>query len=57
MKVTKKIRQKHGGWKTTRMPFVYTEKSTEKEKAVSKAVHGAFKKSKNHNHKRLRFKV
>lgn len=57
MKVTKKIRQKHGGWKTKRMPFVYTEKSTEKEKAVSKAVHGAFKKSKNHNHKRLRFKV
>lgn len=53
--VCKKIRQRHGGWKSSRMPDVYTEVSKANEKAVSKAIHKAMQKSKKNRHKKVHF--
>ena len=55
--VSKKIRQSHGGWKSKRMLQVYTELSTSKEKAVSKAIHRAMKKSRECKAKKVQFRI
>jgi hypothetical protein len=55
--VSKKIRQSHGGWKSKRMLQVYTELSTSKEKAVSKAIHRAMKKSRACKAKKVQFRI
>ena len=57
MKVQKRIRKKHGGWKTEKTVGVYTELSSWKEKAVSRAIHKAMKKSRKNRDKKLRFSV
>ena len=57
MRVSTKIRKQHGGWKSKRMPDRYLEQSTAQEKAVSRAVHKAFRKSEKNKSKRLRFKL
>ena len=51
------IRKQHGGWKADRMVDVYTELSSWQEKAVSKAIHKAMKKSQASRSKQLRFSV
>lgn len=57
MKVRRSIRKQHGGWKADRMVDVYTELSSWQEKAVSKAIHKAMKKSQASRSKQLRFSV
>ena len=49
--------EQHGGWKADRMVDVYTELSSWQEKAVSKAIHKAMKKSQASRSKQLRFSV
>ena len=55
MKVDKKIRKMHGGWKNKRMPDVYTEVSRPDQLAVGKAVHDTVMKSKRNLGKKIRF--
>ena len=57
LKVSKRIRKKHVGWKSDRMPDVYTELSTNDELAVSKAVHRAVHRSKENRGKKVKFRV
>ena len=56
-RVSRRIRQKHGGWQSAKMPDVYTELSTKDELAVSKAVHDAVQKSKKNKKKKVLFRV
>lgn len=55
-KVAKHIRKKHGGWKSERMPEVYTELSTKDELAVSKSIHEAMKKTMRNKKKKVLFR-
>lgn len=56
-RVSRRIRQKHAGWKSANMPDVYTELSKKDELAVSKAVHDAVKRSKTNRKKKVLFRV
>ena len=38
-RVERKIRKMHGGWRSDRMPEVYTETSRTEQLAVGKAIH------------------
>ena len=57
LRVSRRIRKKHVGWQSDKMPDVYTELSTSDELAVSKAVHRAVKSSKKNKHKKVMFRV
>ena len=57
LRVSRRIRKKHVGWKSDRMPDVYTELSTNDELAVSKAVHRAVHRSKENRGKKVKFRV
>ena len=54
-KVDKKIRQQHGGWRSDRMPDIYTEVSRPDQLAVGKAVHDTVMKSKRARSRKVRF--
>ena len=56
LRVSRRIRKKHVGWRSDKMPDVYTEMSTNDELAVSKAVHRAVAKSKKNKHKKVMFR-
>ena len=57
LRVSRRIRKKHVGWRSDKMPDVYTEMSTNDELAVSKAVHRAVTKTKKNKHKKVMFRV
>ena len=57
MHIDKKIRKKHGGWRSkgNRMPDVYTEVSKAKQKKVGKAIHNTVMRSKKNKRKKVKF--
>ena len=57
MNIDRKIRKKHGGWRSkgNRMPDVYTEVSKKKQKKVGKAIHNTVMRSKRNRHKKVKF--
>ena len=54
-KIEKKIRQKHGGWASERMPDIYTEVSKKHQKQVGKAIYRTVQKSKANRGKKVTF--
>ena len=55
--VAKHIRKKHGGWRSDRMPDIYTELSTENELAVSRSIHKASARTKKNKKNKVLFRV
>ena len=56
-KVERKIRKQHGGWKSERMPDIYTEISKKWQKQVGRAVYKTVQKSKRNRSKTVEFNV
>ena len=54
-RIDKKIRQRHDGWASERMPDVYTEVSKPEQLAVSKSIHDTVMKSKRARGRKVRF--